>query len=65
MVDVVDGGRRQVRTSFFEKKEAKKLLVLETVSVKSPVSQYSKSFLVTFFQKSNFFLLPSLKAVIS
>jgi len=51
--------RKKVRTSFFEKKEAKKLLLIETVLVEPPVAQTNKSFLVTFFQKSNFFLTPS------
>jgi hypothetical protein len=55
---------RKVRTSFFEKKEAKELLLLETVLVEPPIAQTNKSFLVTFFQKSNFFLPPSLPAAV-
>ncbi len=38
---------------FVNKKEAKKTLLNWTVLVKQPVAQMSKSFLVTFFQKSN------------
>jgi hypothetical protein len=50
---------RQARTSFFEKKEAKKLLLLGLGGV-SAAGPMSKSFLVTFFQKSNFFLCANL-----
>jgi hypothetical protein len=52
--------KSQVSASFFEKKEAKKLLLIETETLKIPVAQYSKSFLVTFFQKNNFFLRANL-----
>jgi hypothetical protein len=48
---------------FLKKKKQKKLLRLQTVRLKTPMAQNSKSFLVTFFQKSNFFLLTSLKAI--
>jgi hypothetical protein len=47
---------KKVRTSFFEKKEAKKLLLLGVVAISGPKPTVSKSFLVTFFQKSNFLL---------
>jgi hypothetical protein len=43
----------------FLKKRTKKLLLIWTVLVSPPGGQFSKSFLVTFFQKSNRFL-PSL-----
>jgi membrane-bound lytic murein transglycosylase A len=42
---------------FVNKKEAKKTSLIWTVLVKPPVAQLSKSFLVTFFQKSNCFFL--------
>jgi len=47
------------RTSFFEKKEAKKLSLLRAVATASPQPTVNESFLVTFFQKSNFFLFRS------
>jgi hypothetical protein len=53
--------RKKVRTSFFEKKEAKKLLLLGGRGGVCANARRSKSFLVTFFQKSNFFLSTSLQ----
>jgi hypothetical protein len=41
---------------FVNKKEAKKTLLVWTALVETPGAQKSKSFLVTFFQKSNCFL---------
>jgi hypothetical protein len=55
MINFVEFRVRQARTSFL-KKRSKKLLVLESVRVKRPVAPNGKSFLVTFFQKSNVFL---------
>jgi len=51
--------KKKGRTSFFAKKEAKKLLI--TAAFEGPncgrsKAGVNKSFLVTFFQKSNFFL---------
>jgi hypothetical protein len=47
----------QVSKHFFfvNKKEAKKTLLVWTALVETPGAQISKSFLVTFFQKSNCF----------
>jgi hypothetical protein len=55
--------QREASTSFL-KKRSKKLLVHETVPMKPPMAQNNKSFLVTFFQKSNCFLPISLKPII-
>jgi hypothetical protein len=41
---------------FVNKKEAKKTFLIWTALLKRPVAQFNKSFLVTFFQKSNRFL---------
>jgi hypothetical protein len=41
----------QVRSSFFEKKEPKKLLLLRALATPSPQPPVSKSFLVLFFKK--------------
>jgi hypothetical protein len=46
----------KARTSFFEKKEAKKLLLLRALAPAAPKPPRTKSFLVTFFQKSNVLL---------
>jgi len=43
--------RKEGRTSFFEKKEAKKLLLNWTSVVSAPVAQIRKSFLLLFFKK--------------
>jgi hypothetical protein len=51
--------RKKVRTSFFAKKEAKKLsspAAFEGPNCGRSKAGVNKSFLVTFFQKSNFFL---------
>jgi hypothetical protein len=44
-------------TSFFEKKEAKKLLLVWSMPVKPPMPQIAKSFLLLFYKKE---ALPSL-----
>jgi hypothetical protein len=44
-------------TSFFVKKEAKKLLFPWSVPVKPPMTQTNKSFLLLFYKKEVFFLL--------
>jgi hypothetical protein len=41
----------EVRTSFFEKKEAKKLLLLGDLAPLSPQPARTKSFLLLFFKK--------------
>jgi hypothetical protein len=46
---------RQASASFFEKKEAKKLSLLRALAPTAPTPTVNKSFLVTFFQKSNCF----------
>jgi hypothetical protein len=65
------------RCSFSEEKEPKRLLLwgrpasvpirpnrrLGPIGTEVPTPPRSKSFLVTFFQKSNFFLKTSLKAI--
>jgi hypothetical protein len=51
---------RKASASFFEKKEAKKLSLLRAVAPAGPAPAINKSFLVTFFQKSNFLLFASL-----
>jgi hypothetical protein len=43
--------RQEGRTSFFEKKEAKKLLLLGALARPSPQPAISKSFLLLFFKK--------------
>jgi len=48
------------RTSFCEQKEAKKLYPFWLRAVSAPLRKRSESFLVTFFQKSNFLLFLAL-----
>jgi hypothetical protein len=47
---------RQARTSFSEEKEAKRLLFTAGCDTGIAQAPRSKSFLVTFFQKSNYLL---------
>jgi hypothetical protein len=42
---------RQVRPSFFEKKEAKKILLTWTVLVETPGAQFAEVFWLLFFKK--------------
>ncbi|WP_286704986.1 MULTISPECIES: hypothetical protein [Acidiphilium] len=42
---------KEARTSFFEKKEAKKLFDAGPVTVQAPMPQIKKSFLLLFFKK--------------
>jgi hypothetical protein len=49
---------KEASGSLFEKKEPKKILLLRALAPAKPAPKISKSFLVTFFQKSNF-LLPT------
>jgi len=48
---------------FLKKKKQKDFWSLRVVAMKVPQPAVSKSFLVTFFQKSNCFLPPSLGAM--
>jgi len=50
---------QEVKTSFCEKKEAKKLCSLWTAPLKPPVPQIKKSFLLLFYKKE---ALPSLQS---
>jgi hypothetical protein len=51
-------GMKEASTSFFEKKAAKKLFLIGPAAV-ATAGPNSKSFLVTFFQKSNCLLFSS------
>jgi hypothetical protein len=46
------------RTSFFEKKEAKKLLLVWSMPLEPPVPQIYKSFLLLFYKKEVLASLP-------
>jgi hypothetical protein len=48
--------RLSLESASFLKKRSKKLLLLRAPAPSGPAPTVSKSFLVTFFQKSNFFL---------
>jgi hypothetical protein len=47
--------KQEESASFFEKKEAKKLLVLRVAATPAPKPSVSKSFLVLFFKKQPLF----------
>jgi hypothetical protein len=49
---------KSARSSFSEEKEAKILSALEAAAMTAPTPPGTESFLVTFFQKSNVFLIP-------
>ncbi|MDX5931817.1 hypothetical protein SIL87_13695 [Acidiphilium acidophilum] len=50
---------RQASTSFFGKKEVKKLPLIWSSQVKPPVTQMNKSFLLLFYKKEAFSFSPN------
>jgi hypothetical protein len=55
--------RAASRLAMTRRRIDQKLLKFETVPLKHPMNQKSKSILVAFFQRSNFFLATSFKAI--